>query len=119
MAGFSFNHKSWAPQLGTNSSFDTGFTIVGFNRGNSQRKAANILVHKETLTWHALPDSVFFSFKIFFEDRAKDGKSFWYQSPNDDKRRQWVVAPGSGVSYQAVSSSQSSLTVQLEEVFDV
>ncbi len=119
MAGFSFHHKSWAPQLGTSSSFDAAFTLVGFNRGNSQRKASNILAHKETLIWNALPDSIFFEFKSFFEGRAKDGKSFLYRSPNDHKQRQWIVASDSGISYQGISSSQSSLTVQLEEVFDV
>ncbi len=118
MAGFRFDHKNWPPQIGTASSFDSHFTTVSFNRGNSQRKAANILPHKETLLWNGLPDDVFYAFKRFFEDRAKDGKSFWYQSPNDDCQRQWVIASGSMVSYQAINHQNSNLNVQLEEVFD-
>lgn len=119
MAGFRFDHKDWPPQIGSRSSFDSSFTKVTFNRGNSQRKAGNVLMHKESLIWNALPDSLFWEFKSFFEDRAMDGKAFWYQSPNDNKQRQWIVASDAGVSYQGITSSKSSLTVQLEEVFDV
>lgn len=118
MAGFSFYHENWPPQIGSSSSFDSAFTKVTFNRGNSQRKAANFLQHKENLTWNALPNDVFYEFKSFFEDRAMDGKAFWYQSPNDNKQRQWVIATDSSVSYQAINHEYSSLSVQLEEVFD-
>lgn len=88
--------------------------MISFQRGNSQRKAGDTLPHKEPLSWQALPDDIFKEFKGFFEECAKDGRSFYYRSPNDNIQRQWIIAPETSVSYQAINHEYSTLTVQIQ-----